>query len=152
MVWANGAADPNIGQSRCLSFQLRARPIAKAQAAVDKARADLQHVTEIQQALETEIERAQMCLRLRRDSVHEALADVVCGSPEFAGLLCELDKAWARLRGLRKCFWVIHKALALDMPGPLMSAGKKSSRSTTTFPGHSMSSHRASGRKRWSGC
>jgi hypothetical protein len=96
-------------------------PIAEAQAAFDKARADLQHVTEIKRALETEIERAQARLRLRRSSMHQALADVVCGSPEFARLFTEVDNAWARLRGLRKCFRVIQDALSGHMPGPLMS-------------------------------
>ena len=53
--------------------------------------------------------------------MYEALADVVCGSPEFALLFSELDKTWARLRGLRKCFRVIQDALSGHMPGPLMS-------------------------------
>jgi hypothetical protein len=53
-------------------------------------------MTQIEQALETEIKRAQVSLRLRWDSMHDALADVVCSSHEFTHLLCELDKAWAK--------------------------------------------------------
>ena len=53
--------------------------------------------------------------------MYEALADVVCGSPEFARLFSELDNAWARLRGLRKCFRAIQQALSGHLPGPLMS-------------------------------
>ena len=53
--------------------------------------------------------------------MYEALADVVCGSPEFARLFSELDNAWARLRGLRKSFRAIQEALSGHMPGPLMS-------------------------------
>jgi DNA repair exonuclease SbcCD ATPase subunit len=96
-------------------------PIAEARAQVDRAKSELEHIEEIQQALESEIQRAQGRLRLRRDSVYEALADVVCGSPEFARLFSELDNAWARLRGLRKCFSAIQQALSGHMPGPMMS-------------------------------
>jgi hypothetical protein len=53
--------------------------------------------------------------------MHEALADVVCESPEFARLFTELDNAWARLRGLRRCFKAIQDALSGHMPGSLMS-------------------------------
>ena len=45
----------------------------------------------------------------------------VCESPEFLALFTELDDAWARLRGLRKCFSTIQQALSGHMPGPLMS-------------------------------
>jgi hypothetical protein len=96
-------------------------PIAEAQARVDRAKSELEHIAEIQQALESEIQRAQGRLRLRRDSVHQALADVVCGSPEFLALFAELDNAWARLRGLRKCFLAIQQALSGHMHGPMMS-------------------------------
>ena len=96
-------------------------PIAEAQAAVDRAKSELARIEEIQQALESEIQRAQAHLRPRRDSMYEALADVVCGSPEFARLFSELDNAWARLRGLRKSFRAIQEALSGHMPGPLMS-------------------------------
>jgi hypothetical protein len=96
-------------------------PIAEAQAQVHRAKTDLGHIEEIQQALESEIQRAQGRLRLRRDSMYAALADVVCGSSEFLALFTELDQAWARLRGLRKCFRAIQEALSGHMPGPLMS-------------------------------
>jgi hypothetical protein len=96
-------------------------PIAEAQVQLDRAKSELGHVEAIQQALESEIQRAQGRLRLRRASMYEALADVVCGSPEFARLFSELDNAWARLRGLRKCFSAIQQALSGHMPGPLMS-------------------------------
>jgi hypothetical protein len=96
-------------------------PIAEARAQVDRAKSELEHIEEIRQALQTEIERAQMRVRLRRDSMYAALADVVCGSPEFARLFSELDQTWARLRGLRKCFRAIQDALSGHMPGPLMS-------------------------------
>jgi len=95
--------------------------IAEAQAQLDRAKSELGHIEEIQQALESEIHRAQGRLRLRRDSMYEALADVVCGSSEFARLFSELDDAWARLRGLRKCFGAIQQALSGHMPGPMMS-------------------------------
>jgi hypothetical protein len=96
-------------------------PIAEARAQVDRARSELEHIEEIRQALQTEIERAQMRLRLRRDSMHAALADVVCGSPEFLALFTDLDQTWAHLRGLRKCFRTIQDALSGHMPGPIMS-------------------------------
>jgi hypothetical protein len=96
-------------------------PIAEAQAQVNRAKSALGHIEEIQQALESEIQRAQGRLRLRRASMYEALADVVCGSPEFLALFAELDDAWARLRGLRKCFSAIQQSLSGHMPGPLMS-------------------------------
>ena len=96
-------------------------PIAEARARVDRARSELEHIEEIRQALQTEIDRAQMRLRLRRDSMYAALADVVCGSPEFARLFSELDQTWARLRGLRKCFRTIQDAMSGHMPGPIMS-------------------------------
>ncbi len=53
--------------------------------------------------------------------MYDALANVVCSSREFADLLSELDKTWARLRGLRKCFRAIQDSLSGQMPGPLMA-------------------------------
>jgi hypothetical protein len=96
-------------------------PIAEAQAQIVRATSELEHIEEIQQVLESEIQRAQGRLRVRRASMYEALADVVCGSSEFARLFSELDNAWARLRGLRKCFSAIQQTLSGHMPGPLMS-------------------------------
>jgi len=97
------------------------RPIAETRARLDRAKSELEQIEEIQQALESEIQRAQGRLRLRRSSMHQALADVVCGSPEFLALFTDLDQTWARLRGLRKCFRAIQDALSGHMPGPLMS-------------------------------
>jgi len=96
-------------------------PIAEARAQLDRAKSELEQIEEIQQALESEIQRAQGRLRLRRSSMHQALADVVCGSPEFLALFTDLDQTWARLRGLRKCFRAIQDALSGHMPGLLMS-------------------------------
>ena len=97
------------------------RPIAETRARLDRAKSELEHMEEIQQALESEMQRVQGRLRLRRSSVYEALADVVCESPEFARLFSELENTWARLRGLRKCFRAIQDALFGHMPGPVMS-------------------------------
>jgi len=97
------------------------RPIAETRARLDRAKSELEHMEEIQQALESEMQRVQRRLRLRRSSVYEALADVVCESPEFARLFSELENTWARLRGLRKCFRAIQDSLSGHMPGPLMS-------------------------------
>jgi hypothetical protein len=53
--------------------------------------------------------------------IYDALADVVCKSPEFGHLFSEVDKTRARLRGLRKCFRTIQDGLSSHMPGPIMS-------------------------------
>ena len=97
------------------------RPIAETRAQLDGAKSELEQIEEIQQALESEIRRAQGRLHLRRSSVHQALAEVVCESPEFLALFTELDQTWARLRGLRKCFRTIQDAMSGHMPGPIMS-------------------------------
>jgi hypothetical protein len=39
--------------------------------------------------------------------VHKALSALVCNSAPFRQLFVELEAAWNRLRGIRKCFYKI---------------------------------------------
>ena len=63
-------------------------------------------------------------------AVHKALADLICNSDEFHNLFAEQTKAWARLRGIRKTFALIQRALSGQMPQQLADKGLPRSRST----------------------
>jgi hypothetical protein len=91
--------------------------IREQEAAIDRARAELQHIEQVDSALEGELRSAETRLRLRRGSYHDALAEVVITSPEYQDLFVELDKAWGRIRGLRKCFDEITRQLHGSLPG-----------------------------------
>ena len=60
-------------------------PIAEAQAQFDRAKSELEHIEEIQQALESEIQRAQGRLHLRRAS-----QNVACGDRRAEPKVCRL--------------------------------------------------------------
>ena len=48
-----------------------------------------------------------------------ALAELICQSHEFQHLFVELEGAFARVRGIRKCFAAIQRALKGQMPQQL---------------------------------
>jgi hypothetical protein len=91
-------------------------PVTIAQSGLAAAQAEIARITEVEEALDTEL----ITVSNRRDraqtAVHAALAALVCNSPEFHHLLAEQTKAWARLRGIRKACALIAHELHAQMP------------------------------------
>jgi hypothetical protein len=99
----------------------RNQSLAEAEAAMQRRQHEHDHLTEVESALNSEIDQSHRRLRnLHRDLV-VAVADVLCGSPEIEGLLIALEKRWAEIRGIRRCFDMISRRLPGGMPSSMLS-------------------------------
>jgi hypothetical protein len=82
-----------------------------AEAAVARHQAEIERLSEIEQALSDEVRQSQSRLVMRQMTLREQLSEVICSSPQFNELLEQLDQLWGRMRGLHKCFRTLSAAL-----------------------------------------
>jgi hypothetical protein len=75
--------------------------VAEARAALDKATADQEQITEVVAALAAEALHIERVLAQLRTDRAAALAAVVVASPEFAALLARHSAAWRELRSVK---------------------------------------------------
>jgi hypothetical protein len=85
----------------------RTHEIEAAEALVARHQAELERLSEIEEALAEEVRQSQQRAVMRHMSAREALSEVICGSPAFNSLLEQLDALHATERGLHKAFRVI---------------------------------------------
>jgi hypothetical protein len=82
-----------------------------AQSAVAQAQRDVARLTEIEAALDSEIQHSQSRLGFLRSNLRDCLNELICSDLAFQSLLDELDRTHAHLRGLHKCFRLISKEI-----------------------------------------
>jgi hypothetical protein len=85
--------------------------ITIAQSETSRHQRETARLTEIETALDSEIEQSQRRLGYLRGTLRDCINEAVCSDPAFQSLLDELDRTHAHLRGLHKCFRVISKAV-----------------------------------------
>jgi hypothetical protein len=89
----------------------RTHEIEAAEALVARNQAELERLSEVEQALADEIKASQSRLTMRQMALREQLSEVICSSPQFNELLERLDQLWGSMRGLHKCFRTLSAAL-----------------------------------------
>lgn len=94
----------------------RPSPVVRAQTSLTEIQTEYQHNQELADALDGEITKASNTVQQAQHSVHAALSEVVCSSPELQDLFAELELSWGRLRGIRKAFAHIQRELHGQMP------------------------------------
>ena len=95
-------------------------PVDAAQLVLDQALQEDHRILQLENMLSDELRTVSRRRDRAQYAVHQALADLVCNSTEFAHLFDELRFAWSRLRGIRKAFWTITRALDGQMPNELL--------------------------------
>jgi hypothetical protein len=85
--------------------------IEAAEALVARNRAEVERLSEVEEALDGEVKASRARAVARQMSLREALSELVCSSEQFNGLLEQLDQLWGRMRGLHKCFRTLSAAL-----------------------------------------
>jgi hypothetical protein len=85
--------------------------IEAAEALVARNKAELERLSEIEEALDEEVRQSQQRATMRQMSAREALSEVICSSETFNSLLERLDALHAEERGLHKAFRTISSAI-----------------------------------------
>jgi hypothetical protein len=91
-------------------------PVEAAQDTLAKEQAEYDRILHLEQVLDSELSQIRGRLRECQSQLNAALAALVCNSEAFHSLFRAQTAAWARLRGIRKCFREIERACNGYMP------------------------------------